>query len=237
MTEDLQWQRLESAHPPQTPDTDPEPSVGAHLPSWVWLGSPLWCPVPPPSPAVDKHCPLHSTPRPHLPSHLRLTSTANSHSQCTFTSNATSPPHPGIPSTSTQTPARLPLPHTPRSPPITTRHWTGDPRPSPPGSLTDFPLSTPSTPHPQGPRSHPAPSISPVMFPREDRNAVLFLCGCLPPLSQTRAPEDSEDLILCLLSQVGLREGRETETPAPRVQEMRRDTRDCRETGWSWRTH
>lgn len=124
------------------PDTDPEPSVGAHLPSWIWLCSPVWRPVPPSSPPVVKHCPLHSTPRPHLPSYLRLTSTANSHSHFTFTSNATSPPHPGVTSTSTQTPARLPLPHTPRSPPITTRHWTEDPRPSPHGSLTDFPLNT-----------------------------------------------------------------------------------------------
>ena len=110
LTEDLLWQRLESAHPPQTPDTDPEPSVGAHLPSWVWLSSPVWRPVPPSSPAMVKHCPLHSTPRPHLPSYLRLTSTANSHSQFAFTSNATSPPHPGVTSTSTQTPAHLPHP-------------------------------------------------------------------------------------------------------------------------------
>lgn len=52
------------------PDTDPEPSVGAHLPSWIWLCSPVWRPVPPSSPPVVKHCPLHSTPRPHLPSYL-----------------------------------------------------------------------------------------------------------------------------------------------------------------------
>lgn len=72
---------------------------------------------------------------------------------------------------------------------------------------------------------------------RGDYNSVLSLCGCPPPLSQTRAPEESEDLNLCSLSEVGLREGRETvETPAARMREMCRDMKDCRQTGQSWRT-
>ena len=182
----------------------------------------------PPTPLYTQTSPP-VLPPPHLHSQLPLL--IHFHFKRHLTS--TSRPH----STSTQTPAHLPLPHIPRSPPITTRHWTEDPRPSPQGSLADFPLNTPPTPHPQGPRSHPPPSISPVLFPQEDRNSVLFLCGCLPPLSQTRPPEDSEDRILCLVSQVGLREGRETvETSAPRVQEIHRDMKDCRQTGWSWRT-
>ena len=239
LTEDLLWQRLESAHPPQTPDTDPEPSVGAHLPSWVWLSSPVWRPVPPSSPAVVKHCPLHSTPRPHLPSYLHLTSTANSHSQFAFTSNATSPPHPGVTSTSTQTPAHLP--HPPHPALTSHNHQT----------LDRGPQALPSR------LSHRLPSQHPINTP-PSRAALSSTSQHLSCHAPSRRPQfcafpmwlpasSFSDATPCrqrgpyslLIISGGpqRREGDCGDSCCAGVQEMCRDTKDCRQTGWSWRTH
>ena len=87
---------------------------------------------------VAKHCPhlvlLHSTLHPDLTSWLTSTSpstAATSHSlHFCFKRRRTSTPRCHLHTTSTPPPARLHLPHTPSSLPITTRRWTEAPRPS-----------------------------------------------------------------------------------------------------------